>query len=269
MLLSTPSRRPVLRLVELVGPPGAGKSTLARAALAAARASGSIWVDARLLARRPRLRAPSDRALAIASRRRGLATLLLGAPDEAVIAEALDAAAPVLGPLLARAGRGPATDDAVLRGLGVRWALDALAVRALVDAARRDRPAGTVALLDEGLTHPYKLAALDAAPTPPPDILALVPLPDVLVRVEVPDDVLTARLRRRRDATPAAPRERSWAGEAGLAAEVERLRTTTDAVVAVATRRGIPVLTIDGTASPQGAAEDLVARVDGLLRSTA
>lgn len=261
-------RRHILRLVEFIGPPGSGKTTLMRAVLAAAHGRGSRWIDARLLARRPRLHSPSDRLLAIASRSRSISTLLLGAPDEATVAAALDASATAMSPLLARVGRARTSDDEVLRGLGIRWMLDAIVARALIDQELRNRPSLTIALLDEGLTHPYKLATLGPDPIPPMDVLALVPLPDLLVRFQIPEDVLLGRLRARRDRTPTGPRERSWASESDLVAEVEHLAAAVEAVATLAARRGIPVLTADGTMPLRAAAQDLVARIEMSSGST-
>lgn len=265
MLVASPDRSPVLRLIEFIGAPSAGKSTLLHAVLTGpGRAAG--WVDGALLARRPRLSVAGRRAIAASSGRPTLATLLLGARSESDVIAALDAAAPLLGPLLARAGRGSDPDeDPVLRGLVLRWGLEAAAVRALVERARTSPSAPAIVALDEGLTHPYKLAAFGGTVLGP-DELAILPLPDVLVHVDVTPSSLVARLRRRREGDPTGPRTRSWPDDDALGTEAARLLATVAAVVDEAVRRRVPVVAVDADRRPDDAARDLVDDVAGALR---
>lgn len=253
-----------MRLVEFVGPPESGKTTIARRLLSVAAAAEGPWIDGRLLARAPRLGRSTPSLLAFASRRTWIADLLLGARDEAASEAALSAAAPVLGGLLTRAGRGTIANDPVLRGLVLRWALEALDVRAAVEASRPRLSASTVAVLDEGMTHPYKIAAF-AEPGDVADVLPLLPLPDVLVRTVVPDEVLIERLDRRRRASPTGARGRTWTSRAALADEVRRVATVVGMVGDEAERRGVPVIEVDGTAAPEDVTGDLFPRIASAL----
>lgn len=264
-----------MRLVEFVGPPCAGKTTVAARLLAGARgAPGRApdgWSDAHLLARRARFRGAAALHSRLPRRPVGASTLdalLLRGPDEADLEAALQARGEAWRGLLERIPRAGRETDPVLGALTTRWTIDAVLLRASIEAARSAARQDRVAVLDEGVTHPYKLAAI-CDPEDPEDVATLmpwVPMPDVLVRFDLAPDVLAARMLDRRRERPDGPRARSWSSAAEVSADVRRTTLLVAAVVDEATRRGTPVLTVDAAAPVARIAADVIAGVADVQR---
>lgn len=254
-----------------MGPAEAGKSTLVAAVLARRAHSEPRSIDARLLARRLRGSAgrPRPGLLALASRHPAVADLLLGAPHAGQVQAALLARSEQWAGFLAAAV--PRRTTSMLDVLALRWTLEALATRALIECAREAVPRGTIALLDEGPTHPYRLAPLMDPDEDPIDsaLLAHVPLPDVLVHVLVDRQVLAERMRRRRDRAPQGAREASWGDDAALVAEAGRSLEVAAHVARIARSRGVPVVEVDGGLPPDEGAVIIASAVapgpDGVL----
>lgn len=256
-------------LVELVGPPAVGKTTL----VAACVREGAADVRRTLLSPRHPLLAPlaerARRTPGPAGPRRALADRLLAAPDLASGEAALTAVASSWRPFLelvlaGPSGAPPSTDAGLTLAVMERaWLLDAIRLRALV-ATLPD--SSDLALLDEGLTHPYKtLAAVGDDPARLERYAALVPLPDVLAVVDLDPDEHAQRLRARHGT--GATRAR-WAAlgddvdAAALRAEIDRVRAVVDRVATAAATRGTPVVRIDATGrTPATLAVTLLGRV--------
>ena len=265
-------------LVELVGPPTVGKSTLVAACVRGGATDARRHV---LLPRSPVLApiAPAARAVAATDTglRRRLLDRLVVAPDDARTERALldvaEAWAPFLALVLdgpeARDGRAPgerSPERLALDLVGRGWLDAAIGLRALLEPSLGS-PARLV--LDEGLTHPFKAhAAVGEDPAALARYAELVPLPDVLVVLAADTDMLVARFRSRFGGTERRVR---WAA---LGADVEdrtirdELERTVDAVelVAVAAeRRGCPVvrLRVDD-ATPGALAAELADRLSAL-----
>lgn len=201
-----------MRLVELVAPAAAGKSVLTRGLLAAHRPRGRRrrWVDARRLIRPARV--PGGSGLARLLPERAWADrardLLLGAPGEDAIARALVSVAEGWADFLTLVVDPVTVDDAgadaratVLALQSRRWFHEALEQRALIETHRRpdvaDPSGDTLALLDEGLLHPYKIeAGVGRGTVRQERYLATAPLPDVVLSIAVPDAILVERLER-------------------------------------------------------------------------
>lgn len=247
--------RTPLRLVELVAPPGAGKSTLARALLSDRRARS--WYDARDLVRPARLAGGVVLARTRTLQRlpRGWRTVLLAAAGEDDVSRALAAVAEDWRDFLAVTAR-PDADDrsdprvAALSLLARRWFVEAVGLRALLEGAVADGHHGGSALLDEGLLHPYKVdAGVGPDASARADYLRSVPMPGVVVELRVPDEVLIDRLARlalerperlRLAVIPASDRS-------ALAAEVRRLQHEVGRSVEAARGRGATIVEVDAT----------------------
>ena len=244
-----------MRLVELVAPPGAGKSTLARALLRDRRSRS--WSDARDLVRPARL--PGGVALArtrtLQRLPRGWRAVVLAAASEDDVSRALAAVAEDWRDFLAVTSR-PDADDrpdprvAALSLLARRWFVEAVGLRALLACAVADGRRDGSALLDEGLLHPYKVdAGVGPDASARAGYLRSVPLPDIVVELRVPDEVLVDRLARlarerperlRLAMIPASDRP-------ALAAEVHRLQHEVGRSVEAARARGATIVGVDGT----------------------
>lgn len=256
-------------LVELVGPPAVGKSTL----VAACVRDGATDVRRTLLGPRHPLLAPlAERARRTPGPdgpRRALADRLLAAPDLASGEAALTAVASswrsFLELVLAGPSCPPPVSDAglALAVMERTWLLDAIRLRALVATLPHS---SDVALLDEGLTHPYKtLAAIGDDPARLERYAALVPLPDVLAVVAL-DPAEHARRLRARHGTGAARARWAALGDdvdaAMLQAEIDRVQAVVDRVAAAAAKRGTPVVRIDATGrTPAALAATLLGHV--------
>jgi hypothetical protein len=248
-----------VRLVELVAPAAAGKSSLSRAVLGHRRARGRTWVDARSLVRPGRVPGGATLARMLGPRwaagTRG--DLLLAAPGEDAIARSLGAVADDWADFLSVVTAPGSTmaigDDARIAALDLlarRWFVEAVQLRALLATALVDRPRSGLALLDEGLLHPYKVRAGVG-----PDLdrqaryLATVPLPDVVLHLDVPDGLVVERLVRLAAERPDRLRLALLPIDdpAALAAAVARDRDAVTAAVETARSRGASVHTIDGS----------------------
>lgn len=241
-------------LLELVGPPAVGKSTL----VAAAVRRGATDVRRSLLVPRHRaVAALADWARRSAASGGSLAPLagrLLVDPGSVRTEAALTAAATGWRDLLTLVLEGPGgppptTPEGLALAVVERgWLLDAIRLRALVATL----PAGAgVALLDEGLTHPYKaLAAVGDDPTRLARYAAVVPLPDVLVVVGLDPAEHARRVRARHHAMPGRVRWTALGGAVDdevLDAELARVRRTVDVIAGAAADRGTPVIRLDAT----------------------
>lgn len=274
-----------MRLIELVGPPAVGKSSIVAAAL------GRGLRDARcsVLAPRNALVAPLlPRLRRVAGRRSPLDRIvrrLLVDPDEAHVEAALTAVgtdwaaflALVLdGPVDGHAdGPGGDRPPAALAVMERSWLLRAVQLRALLELERRGphhagshrRAADTrlvpMFVLDEGLTHPYKaIAAVGASDAAIGRYADLVPLPDLLVVVDDDAEVLARRMRARYATTPERARWQALSADTGP--PVEEIRRTQRIVRIVAERaaaRGGEVIRLDAAgASPVELARELAHR---------
>ena len=250
-------------LIELVGPPGVGKSTLVGAAVD--RAAGVL--EARRAVRDPRLPLPSGAVDRLRASRPGvlrtLSDRLLTGPGEAEVEAALATVAPDWQPFLrmvldggAGASRPHDTTPAedVIAVMEHGWFHGALRTRALLE---RERARPHLLLLDEGLTHPFKARAIVGRGDPErlESYGGLVPLPDALVVLDAPGSVVAERLLRRRRADPRRARWASLGGdvsEARLTDEVEALRRDVEVIVTAAAGRGCPIVRIEsGTLPPE------------------
>ena len=274
-----------MRLIELVGPPAVGKSSIVAAAL------GRGLQDARrsVLAPRNTLVAPLlPRLRRVAGRRSpfdGIVRRLLVDPDEARVEAALTAVGADWAAFLALVLDGP-TDGPVNDPAGDRptpalavmersWLLRAVQLRALLELERRgphhagshrraaDQAADPMLVLDEGLTHPYKaIAAVGASDAAIERYADLVPLPDLLVVVDDDAEVLARRMQARYATTP--ERARWQALSADTEPPVEEIRRTQRIVRIVAERaaaRGSEVIRLDAAgASPVELARELAHR---------
>lgn len=241
-----------MALVELVGPPTVGKSTVVAAGVrrGAHDARRSIAP-----VRHPALAplGPWIRRTASGGPGRALAGRLLAGPDDARAEAALTAVADPWAPFLDLVV-GPAAEGAdaaspagrALRVMGRAWLLEAVRLRALLEA---ERAADRRDLLDEGVTHPLKVRAVAGDDADRVAAYArVVPLPDVLVVLDAPASVLARRMRERYAADPTRVR---WAalGDDASDATIEALVRTTQRTVATladaAEDRGCPVVRID------------------------
>ncbi|MFA9432468.1 hypothetical protein [Egicoccus sp. AB-alg2] len=193
-----PHDRPLV--VEFVGPPGGGKTTLLPVVAAALRQAGltpfTVVEAARPLAARTRL---GRRLHAGGSGRRSrqLAWALYRLQSELAGAAAI----PSTWPLAWRAVRSqlgrPAAADAGTRRV-LHWLRR---VHAATAHFRRHGRPGEVLVLDEGYVH--RVVQLFASGVEVParrdveDYLATVPVPDLLVAVRTPVETCTARIRAR------------------------------------------------------------------------
>ena len=279
-----------MRLIELVGPPAVGKSSIVAAAL------GRGLHDARrsVLAPRNALVAPLLPRLRSTAGRRSpfdrIVRRLLVDPDEAHVEAALTAIGSDWAAFLALALDGPADGrldgpldgpegdrpPAALAVMARSWLLRAVQLRALLELERRgphhagshrraaDQAADPMLVLDEGLTHPYKaIAAVGASDAAIERYADLVPLPDLLVVVDGDAEVLARRMQARYTTTP--ERARWQALSADTEPPVEEIRRTQRIVRIVAERaaaRGSEVIRLDAAGStPVELARELAHRV--------
>ncbi len=274
-----------MRLIELVGPPAVGKSSIVAAALGRglhdARRSVLAPRNALVAPLLPRLRrtagrrSPSDR----------IVRRLLIDPDEAHVEAALTAIGADWAAFLALvldgsadgSVNGPAGDrpPPALAVMERSWLLSAVQLRALLELERRgphhagshrraaDQAADPMLVLDEGLTHPYKaIAAVGASDAAIERYADLVPLPDLLVVVDGDAEVLARRMQARYATTP--ERARWQALSADTEPPVEEIRRTQRIVRIIAERaaaRGSEVIRLDAAgASPVELARELTHR---------
>ena len=270
-----------MRLIELVGPPAVGKSSIVAAAL------GRGLQDARssVLAPRNALVAPLlPRLRRVAGRRSPFDRIvrrLLIDPGEARIEAALTAIgadwAAFLSLVLDGPLDGPEGDrpPAALAVMERSWLLRAVQLRALLELERRgphqagprrratDPMLVPMFVLDEGLTHPYKaIAAVGASDAAIERYADLVPLPDLLVVVDDDAEVLARRMQTRYAMTPERARWQALSAHAGP--PVEEIRRTQRVVHIIAERaavRGGEVIHLDAAgASPIELAGELARR---------
>ena len=261
-------------LVELIGPPAVGKSTLVNAAVR----RGALDARRQLLAPRHPLVAPFSGWARRVTGRKGplqmVADRVLTEPGFVRIEAALTRMAPdwraflmfVLEGPGAPAARTPESLALVVMERG--WLLDATRLRALISS---QPPHNGVQLLDEGLTHPYKaLAAVGEDPSRLHRYAELVPLPDVLVVVELDVAEHMRRLRARHQRTPGRVRWDALGSnvdDATLLEEVQRVRRTVEVISTAAETRGTPVLHLDATGrSPDELALQLLSDVGSGFR---
>ncbi len=259
-------------LIELVGAPGTGKSTLV-AALVAGRGArrpdvGPPLVDAARLVRAPR-GAPAGsvpawpvtggvvtRALADV---RGLSRLVLRVRDRAELWGLLARRHDEWGEFLALTRAAAADDhrDPAFRALVSGWLAQTLQLRALADRVADP----VVCVLAEGLVQ-RRLTVL-GSPVDPAVVfdpgrvaayLATLPVPAGLVHLTAAGEVLEARLAARAAEGRAIVRHAGLDDERRAAASRADAAALADAVAAVAAR-GVPVVTVDT------GAQDLAASV--------
>ena len=259
-----------MRLIELVGPPAVGKSSIVAAAL------GRGLHDARrsVLAPRNALVAPLLPRLRSTAGRRSpfdrIVRRLLVDPDEAHVEAALTAVGADWATFLALVLDGPAygaagdRPPAALAVMERSWLLRAVQLRALLELEHAADPLLVPMLvLDEGLTHPYKaIAAVGASDAAIERYADLVPLPDLLVVVDGDAEVLARRMQARYATTP--ERARWQALSADTEPPVEEIRRTQRIVRIIAERaaaRGSEVIRLDAAgASPVELARELTHR---------
>lgn len=236
-----------MALVELVGPPTVGKSTL----VAACVRRGAH--DARRSLMRPRH--PALGPLADWARRaasgdgllQSLAGRLLVVPDDAWTEAQLAAVARAWAPFLDLVlGASTPPDDRALGVMERAWLLEAIRLRALLEP---ERAAGRLDLLDEGVTHPFKVRAVAGDDTVRSEAYArVVPLPDILVVLDADPAVLVPRVRARYATAPARVRWASFGPDADDARIEDTLRSasrTAATIAQAAEDRGCPVIRID------------------------
>jgi thymidylate kinase len=157
-------------IIEMIGPPGCGKTTLA---LAAAEALGEAGVATRLVLS-PR---PGDPQAGSAARLRKLVAILMASAS----------------------GRREPVGERLMRLMPVPGALAAARRRRYLAGLAAGRGDGVV-VQDQGYLCAIAGLALDSGQVEAAALrraLELVPLPDLAIRVSVPADVVEARLRQR------------------------------------------------------------------------
>jgi hypothetical protein len=231
-------------LVELLGPPAVGKSTLQEALVV----HGMRDAGRAVLVPRWRSFAPlAGVARCARPRWHALADRVLLPPGPDRIEAALSEVAPRWAPFLDLILEGPPqsvtpSPDASVLGIVERlWLLEALERRALLEALP---PTEEPLILDEGLTHPYKaLAVAGRDERRLHRYAALVPIPDVLVAIDAESDLIAARLADRYRRSPTRIRAASvGTSDAAIREEVSRVRHAVDVVVAAAETRGCTVV---------------------------
>jgi hypothetical protein len=241
-------------LVELVGAPGAGKSTVA-AALDGLRAGGAVLRPATDLVRPPRRGLPRE-----AARR------LAGAEDPRVLRRALADRAEAWDPLLrlVLAARPDDPRGAALRLEALDWTRRTLATVALVRAA----PGGAF-VLDEG---PLQRVTAVLGPLPDPVEVAryvgLLPPSDLVLHLKADDATLARRLADRAAAGRVIDRHLGLDPAARLASVRADAAVLAAAVGAAAT--GTTVIDVDASdgADPIAAARAAVLRQLGPAPAT-
>lgn len=256
-------------LVELVGPPAIGKSTLVDACV------GRGASDARRELLQPRLErltslAELARSIPRSKRfRRLLADRLLLPPAlhevEAALADVAPAWNDFLTLILGGADpSGPSSPVSPALALMERsWLLEAVQVRALLAV----QPASSrLLVLDEGLSHPYKVLAAAGERREDQDRYAgCFPIPDVLAVLDAPTEVVVERLTRRARSGP--PRAR-WVTPDGpfdgrrIEDEVHRTRGVVARIVEGAQARGCTIVHVDAEGSVTDAADALLHQIE-------
>lgn len=252
-----------MSLVELVGPPAVGKSTLVDAAVRRGARDARREI---LEPRHPLLRPLADLARRRPPGGRRITDRLLTPPTTARIEAALSATAAdwadYLDLILAEPGRPtePCAEDRVLAVMERSWFLEAVRLRALLE---RLPDSAELPLLDEGLTHPYKVhAAVGADPVAVARYAEHVPLPEVLVVLSAEPEVVVRRIRERHRTEPGRARWNALLRDGDgdvVEQEVERVAATVAAIATAAERRGCPVVRLDTTSEdPDRAVEELL-----------
>jgi hypothetical protein len=262
-------------LVELVGPPTVGKTTVVAACV---RAGATDARRAVLAPRAPMLAGMVPAARAVASTDAGLRRWLLDralvAPGAARTEQALLAVSEAWKSFLtlvleaphaggARPGEQRSAEQLALALVERQWLDAAIGLRALLEPVRGS---GSVLLLDEGLTHPFKAhAAVGDAPNDVDRYADAVPLPDVLVVLEADERVLLERFRARLRRDGERVRRAVFGPDLDDKAIAEQLRravVTVDRIATAAERRGCPTIRLRvGDTTPESLAGELRRRL--------
>jgi hypothetical protein len=235
------------QVLELFGPPGAGKSALMRA-LDGRRIGSRSLIAAHRLARGPRrwpLGLLLSRDLAPAERRRALAA------RRSDWSELLDliATAPL--------GRGPGEASDPLRALHAPgWLAATLELRALADAA----PDDVIVVLDEGLVQRAPIVCgPDPSETSLRTYLRALPVPRLHVHLELDRALLLSRLRARGRVIDRHAELDDEMLSASVAADADLFARCTR----ILAESGLPVLTVTSDGDPAATATRVIAALGG------